>query len=180
MSYPESKVQITTSNYLSFDGKNENLITLGGDIKLTKQLGLSVGVGNYWTHSNGKDTHKPAIEAKLKYNIGDYLNAQARFREIGGDEQYRITFGGSYRFDQHNSVYASVHGTAKYSGEWKYNTGGWLGYTYKFNNGISISGEIQQNIPLNNAKKNVGETIGCFNDSDKSLNVIVSIPITKK
>ena len=58
---------------------------------------------------------KLGLEAKLKYNINDNLNAQARFRKIGDAEQYRVTFGGSYKFDKNNSIYSSVHLTTKHS-----------------------------------------------------------------
>ena len=176
MPFPKLSGFVTSLNYLSFDGTNENLTMVGGNIKLARNLNLSAGVGNYWTHTSEKDTNKPTIEAKLKYNINKSLNAQARFREIGGVEQYRVTFGGNYKINKNNSIYASVHGTAKDSGEWNFNTGGWIGYTHNFKNGISVSGEFQQNIPLNKGSKSVGETLGCFNDSNKMFNVIVSVP----
>ena len=177
MPNPRIITNLSTSNYLSFDGTNENLTMIGGNVKLTPSFSASLGAGNYWTHSKGKDKNEPAIEAKLKYNIGEHLNAQARFREIGGTEQYRVTFGGSYKIDKHQSIYASAHATAKNSNEWKYNTGGWIGYTYNFNNGVSVSGELQQNIPLNKGSKNVGKTLGCFDDSNKMVNVMITVPL---
>ena len=177
MPIPKISGYVSSSNYLSFDGANENLMLLGGSVRLGRNANLMLGVGNDWTLKEGKNKNEPAIEIKGKYNIGEYLNAQARFREIGGCEQYRLTFGGSYAVDQNNSVYASIHTTAKNNGEWRYNTGGWVGYTYKFNNGVSVSGELQQNIGLNRTSKGVGKTLECFDDSNKMFNVIVSVPI---
>ena len=176
MPIPKITGFVSSSNYLSFDGSNENLTIIGAGTQLASNLSLSAGVGNDWKHKPEKNSNKPSAEVKLKYNINKNLNAQARFREIGGDEQYRITFGGSYKLDKRNSIYASIHGTAKDSGKWNFNTGGWIGYTHNFKNGISISGELQQNIPLNSVSKSVGKTLGCFDDSDKMFNVIVSVP----
>ena len=167
---------VSSSNYLSFDGSNENLTTLGGNVKITRDLNLTVGVGNYFTHTSDKNTNEPTIEAKLKYNINDNLNVQARFREIGGVEQYRVAFGGSHKINKQNSIYTAIHATAKDTGKWSFNTGAWVGYTHNFKNGISISGEFQQNIPLNKGSKNVGKTLGCFDDTNKMFNVIVSVP----
>ena len=167
---------VSNTTHFSFNGTVENVTLLGGNIKVTPELNLSLSAGNFLTHTKDKNTNKPIFEAKLKYNIGKYLNTQARFREIGGDEQYRLTFGGSYKIDKRQSVYVTIHGTAKDSGEWKYNTGGWLGYTYQFKNGVSISGEFQQNIPLNKTTKSLGETLSCFDDSDKMFNVILAVP----
>ena len=177
MPIPKITGQVTSLNYLSFDGTNENFTMVQGNTNITPKLSASLGIGDYWTHSANKNTHKPAFEAKLKYNINNNLNAQARFREIGGTEQYRVAFGGSCKFDKHQSIYAAVHTTAKDSDKWSFNAGGWIGYTYKFNNGIAISGELQQNIPLNKTAPSFGRTVSNFDDSNKMFNVIVSVPL---
>ena len=177
MSNPRITGQITNTNYLSFNGENENLTLIGGNVKLSSKLNISLGIGNDWTHSKGENKNKPAIEAKLKYNIRECLKTQFRFREIGGTEQYRVTFGGNYKFDKHNSVYSDLHVTSKDSGKWKYNTGGWIGYPYSFNNGISVSGEFQQNIPLNKGSQSAEKTLAAFDDSNKMFNVILTLPI---
>ena len=169
--------QVTSSNYYSLDGNNENLTMLLASTALNKNTTLTLGFGNDWTVTDGKNKNKPAIEAKAKYNIGENLNTQFRFRKIGGTEQYRVTFGGSHKIDKNQSLYASIHTTAKNSGNWKCNTGGWIGYTYKFKNGTSISAEFQQNIPLNNTKQSVGKTLSAFDDSNKMINVILSVPL---
>lgn len=167
----------SSSNYTSFDGSNENLTTLGAKVALRDDLSVSFGFGNDWTLSkNGESKNKPAIEVKARYNINQNFNTQFRFREIGGDEQYRVTFGGSYSFDKHNSIYAALHATTKHTNEWKHNAGIWVGYTHTFNNGISISGEVQQNIPLNKGSKGFGETISSM-DANKMVNVMLTVPI---
>ena len=166
---------ISTSNYLAFDGNNENLTMLGASAKVAPNTTLSIGFGNDSNINGSKISNKPAFEAKVKYNIGEHLNAQARFREIGGTEQYRVTFGGSYKFDNKNSIYGSVHATSKNNhGDWNHKAGGWIGYTHDFGNGFSVSGELQQNIPLNKTAQSVGKTLGSFNDSNKSFNIIAS------
>ena len=170
----------SSSNYTSFDGSNENLTMLGAKVALRNDLSVSLGFGNDCTvtkDGNGFYTtkNKPAIEVKAKYNIKN-LNTQLRFREIGGDEQYRIAFGGNYSFDKHNSIYAALHATTKYTNEWKHNAGIWVGYTHTFKNGISISGELQQNIPLNKGSKGFGETISSM-DANKMVNVMLTVPI---
>ncbi len=166
----------SSSNYTSFDGSNENLTTLGAKVALSDNLSVSIGFGNDCTIAKNCDgfystKNKPAIEVKAKYNINKNLNTQFRFREIGGDEQYRVTFGGSYSFDKQNSIYSALHATTKHTNEWKYNAGIWVGYTHTFKNGISLSGELQQNIPLKNTK---------LNASDTMFNTILSIPLNKK
>lgn len=177
MPIPKINAQVTSSNYYSPDGNNENLTMLAASTALNKNTTLTFGFGNDWTVADGKNKNKPAIEAKVKYNIGKNLNTQFRFREIGNTEQYRVTFGGSHKINKNQSLYASVHTTAKNSDSWKYNAGGWIGYTYKFNSGTSVSAEFQQNIPLNNTKQSVGKILSSFDDSNKMLNVIFSIPL---
>lgn len=177
MTNPKITGQISSLNYYLLNGSNENVTLIGANYKPLSNLNLSLSIGNDWCYQNGKNEHKPVIEAKAKYNIGNNLNTQFRFREIGGDEQYRVTFGGSYKINKNQSIYAAIHGTAKDSGEWKFNSGGWIGYTYNFKNGVSISGEIQQNISINKATQSIGQTLSSFDDSNKTLNVILSIPV---
>ena len=169
MTEPQLKANISSSNYFDFDKGAENLTMLSASTNLNK-FNLSLGIGSDTSYKifsgNQEVTNNPAFEAKLKYNINDNLNTQARFRKIGDAEQYRVTFGGSYKFDKNNSIYSSAHLTTKHSnGEWKTNTGAWLGYTHKFDN-LSVSAEVQQNIPFNRK----------INSSDTMLNVILSIP----
>ena len=163
------KTGFSSSNYFDLGSGAESLNMLSASTGY-KDLNLSLGLGIYSSYklsSGNQDVkNKPALEAKLKYNINDNLNTQARFRKIGDDEQYRVTFGGSYKFDKNNSIYSSAHLTTKHSnGEWKTNTGAWFGYTHKFDN-LSVSTEVQQNIPFNRK----------INSSDTMLNVILSIP----
>ncbi|MCR5265073.1 MAG: hypothetical protein K6E29_00590 [Cyanobacteria bacterium RUI128] len=164
---------ISNSNYYSFDGSNENL-TLGGiNLKLGQGSNLSIGAGADWTiGTDGASNVNPALEVKYKQNLGHNLNAQVRFREIDGAEQYRVTFGGSHAFNNNNSIYGAAHFTSKYSnGEWGHKTGAWVGYTHNFRGGVSVSAELQQNI-------NIGKPNNIWDmDGNKSLNVIVSIPI---
>lgn len=164
---------VSNSNYFSFDGSNENLTIVGKNYPLTKSTTLSAGVGfdNDIKYTNGKfvtDT-QPAIEVKLKQNIAFptnigngsmSFNSQARFRKIGGSEQYRVGFGANYKIDKNQSVYTAVHATAKNkNGEWNNKAGIWAGYTYSFNHGTSISAEIQYNT-----------------DRTKSFNIMTTIP----
>ena len=166
---------VSTSNYLAFDGSNENLTMVGVSTKVGSNTTFSLGLGNDSNINGSKISNKPALEAKVKYNIGEHLNAQARFREIGGTEQYRVTFGGSYKLDDKNSLYGAFHATSKNNnGDWNHKAGGWVGVTHNFGNGLTVSGEIQQNIPLNKTAQGVGNTLSSFNDSNKSFNVIVS------
>lgn len=166
---------ISNSNYYSLDGSNENLTLFGGNVSLGKSSSLSLSAGADWNvDSDGNSKLNPAFEAKFRQNIGENFNTQVRFREIGGSEQYRVTFGGSYSFDKNNSIYAATHFTSKNNnGDWNHKTGGWIGYTHKFNNGVSVSGEIQQNI-------NIGKhnNLDAF-DGNKLFNVMVSIPLNK-
>lgn len=164
---------LSNSNYFSFDGSNENL-TLGGlNIRLGEGSNFSVGAGADWTeNADGSSNVVPAFEAKFKQNIGQNLNAQARFREINGAEQYRVTFGGSHSLNRNNSIYGAAHFTSKnQNGDWSHKTGAWIGYTHTFRDGISLSAELQQNI-------NIGKPNNIWAmDGNKSFNVIVSIPI---
>ncbi len=177
MPIPKLTGQISVNNYYASNGSNENLTLLQAGLKPCKNLNVTFGVGNDLNISaDGKSENKPAIELKCKYNIGEHLNAQARFREIGGKEQYRLTFGSSYGFDRHHSVYAAVHATTNDFRKGK--TGGWVGYTYATNSGISLSAEVQQNFAINNkTAKNTFETLGSFDDGNKLFNVMISIPI---
>ena len=166
---------ISNSNYYSMDGSNENLTLMGWNFPLGKSTSVSFSGGVDWNiDSKGDSKVNPAIEAKFKQNIGKNLNVQFRFREINCAEQYRVTFGGNYNFDKNNSIYAAAHFTSKDNrSDWTHKTGGWIGYTHKFNNGVSISGELQQNI---NIGKNTD--FDAF-DSNKLFNVIVSVPLGK-
>ena len=170
MTEPEKiKTTFSSSNYFDFDSGAESLNMLSASSGY-KDLNLSLGLGvdsSYKLSSGNQDVkNKPALEAKLKYNINDNLNTQARFRKIGDAEQYRVTFGGSYKFDKNNSIYSSVHLTTKNSnGNWNSNTGAWIGYTHNFKK-ASVSAEFQQNIPFNRK----------INSSDSMINVIVSVP----
>ncbi|MBE7711545.1 MAG: hypothetical protein E7Z92_05335 [Cyanobacteria bacterium SIG31] len=175
MSNPLStKTSFSSSNYYDFGNEINksnfeslntfNLSLQSGDFTATVGIGAST---KFNIHSPQKGvTTVPAVEAKLKYNISNHLNAQARIRKIDDTEQYRVTFGGSYSFDKNNSIYSSAHLTTKHSKKgWKTNTGAWVGYTHNFNN-CSLSAELQQNIPFK----------GKIQPSDTMVNVIVSVP----
>lgn len=163
----------TNSNYIDF-GKDKNksnfesLNTYNLSLQkgnLTTSFGLGVDT-QFNMDSPGKRKNAPAIEAKVKYNITDNINAQARFRKIGDAEQYRVTFGGSYNFNKNNSIYTAAHLTTKHNDSgFKTNTGGWIGYTHKFGK-CSLSAELQQNIPFN----------GDIQSNDTMVNIIASIP----
>lgn len=176
MPIPKLTGQVSTNNYYASDGSNQNLTLIQASTSPVKNLNLTIGVGNNWNiDSQGHSTNKPAIEVKAKYSIGNYLNAQARFREIGGKEQYRMTFGGSYNFDKHHSIYGAVHVSTNDFEQGK--TGSWIGYTYTTNKGVSISAELQQNFNIHN--KNGPDhlkTLTSFDDGNKLFNVMVSIP----
>lgn len=165
----------SNSNYYASDGSNENLSLFGVNAKVIPNTIFSIGIGSDCViNPNGESSNNPAIEAKLKYNINNNLNTQFRFRKIGGTEQYRVTFGGSHKFDKHNSIYAAVHATSKNNhGTWNHKTGGWIGYTYTFNNGVSLSGELQQNINLNGKPTQIGS----FNDGNKLVNMMLTVPL---
>ena len=171
----------SSSNYYGFDEKVESLNTLNTSLK-TGKITTSVGVGidsKYKLNPVFQDlTNKLAVEAKLKYNITDNLNAQARFRKIGDTEQYRVTFGGSYNFNEKDSVYSSAHLTTKNSMDaWSTNTGAWIGWTHNFEK-CSLSAEVQQNIPLNGMSS--PEKARKINPSDTTFNILLSVPFRGK
>ena len=173
MTLPKITPSISTSNYFQFDGRSESLNMLNASTKLGNTT-FTVGLGvdsSYKFASNTEPKNNFAVEAKVKYNISENLNAQARFRKIGATEQYRLTFGGNYNFDKKNSIYGSLHLTEKFNnGERKTNTGAWFGYTHNFND-LSVSLELQQNVPLpDDGKIKIGL-------SDTLFNLIVSIPL---
>lgn len=176
MPIPKLTGQISMSNYYALNGNNENLTMIQAGIKPSKKLNVTIGLGNDNNiDSQGSSVNKPALEIKAKYNIGKYFNTQARFREIGGKEQYRVTFGGSYPLDKNNSIYSALHATTNDFEKGK--VGGWLGYTHNTKSGISISAEFQQNFGINNkTAQNPLKTLGSFNDGNKSVNLIVSVP----
>ncbi len=174
---PNINGYVATSNYFSFNKANENLTLIGGNCNITKKINVSLAIGNDCTTDFKTTKNKPAIEAKIKYNLNKNLNIQSRFREIGGSEQYRLAFGGSHGIDKNNSLYWALHGTCKDNhNEYKLNTGGWLGVSHKCKNGIIVSGEFQQNVPLNSTNKNIWQTLADFKSSDKMASVFVIIP----
>ena len=174
---PEITGQVNITNYASFNGNNETLGLIGFSAPLWKDASLSCGVGADINVFGNEAKINPAAEIKLKQKIGKYLNTQFRFREFFGEaEQYRVTFGGNYKFNDNWSIYGAVHGTAKNNDNWKWNTGGWIGATYTTKGGVDISAEFQQNIPLGkgaDAKK----ALSSFNDGNKMVNVLISIPL---
>ena len=166
---PKINTSFSSSNYFDCASGIESLNTANASTKFGP-VNFSVGVGvdtkTSLADRNSKVTNNLALEAKMKYNITDNLNTQARFRKIGDTEQYRVTFGGNYNFDKNNSIYSSAHLTTKHSNKgWNINAGAWVGYTHNFN-GCSVSAELQQNIPFNQR----------ISSSDTMLNVIFSIP----
>ena len=172
MTEPTINGNFSHQTYVGSDGSVENISLLGASTKLGN-TNLSIGMGNdSYLKDDGTYSNKPIFEAKVKQNFNNNLNAQFRFRETGGVEQYRATVGGSYAFDNQNSIYGAVHATAKNKNDiWSYNTGAWVGYTHNFGK-ASLSVEAQQNIALNGNRTNLGS----FNDGNKYVNVILSIP----
>lgn len=167
----------SSSNYIDFGGTVESLNTLNASFKtgiVTTSLGVGIDSKKPLNQPFKDFTNQPAIEAKVKCNITDNFNLQGRFRKIGEAEQYRVAFGGSYKFDGNNSIYSSVHLTTKNSNnEWSTNTGAWLGFTHDFGR-CSVSAEVQQNVPLNDLSS--PSKIREVNLSDTMVNVIVSVP----
>jgi len=159
----------SSSNYFeasqNIDSFNTlNVSTQVGDVTFSAGVGTNT---SYKPNATGyKTSMVPAIEAKVKYNITDNLNAQARFRKIGDTEQYRVAFGGSYNINNNNSIYAAAHLTNKQTSiSSKTNTGAWVGYTHNFG-GCSLSAELQQNIPFK----------GKVQSGDTMFNLMFSIP----
>ena len=154
MATPSINGYVSTSNYFTpRTGENDNLCLAGINLKKNKlSISLGAGVDTQFkpdTNGNGLETSfKPSFEAKAVYQINKYLNTQARFREIGDAQQYRVTFGGSYKINDVVSVYAAAHATTKQAKDSpsKTNFGAWLGTTFNLNKSLSISTEIQQNI----------------------------------
>ena len=174
MPIPPINGYVSNSNFYSFNKSNENLTMVGGSAKVGNSSTVSFGAGVDVKTSSKGSSAEPVFEAKYNQNIGKNFNAQARFREIGKAQQYRVTFGGKYNINKHNVVYGAAHYTAKDDcGEWNQKTGGWVGYTHTFKGGVALSGEFQQNV-------NIGKPtyIKSF-DGDKSVNVTLSVPLGK-
>jgi hypothetical protein len=181
MPIPKPSFFFANSSYIG-TSNTENLSITGESYSFGKYGTISFGGGvdQKYDYKKGSYSYNPAFEAKYKLNIGNHLNTQVRFREIGGTEQLRATFGGSYKFNDKNSIYTSAHITTKNnSGDIKTNTGLWVGYTHNFDNGMSISGEFQQNVPLNSTT-DIEETLNSWDDGNKSFNVILSVPLCNK
>lgn len=172
---PDFKICGNFSNSTYIDSGNgiETINTFGVSTRFNN-TNFSVAIGNDLKFKGGKrQADNPFFEAKVKQNFNSNFNAQLRFRESGGTEQYRAAFGASYAFDKQNSIYGAIHATAKdKNGNWSYNTGAWIGYTHKFPNGISASAEIQQNIALNGQHTDIRS----FNDGNKMVNFFLTIP----
>jgi hypothetical protein len=167
----------STNEYSVFTGDNTNITLLNAQMNLSKNMDLSLGVGNWWTIEDGKNKNVPALEAKLNYNIGEFLSAGTRYRKLGGNDEYRLTFGSNYNFNKHHSISAETQFTLEKNNNWSKSTGLSLGYTYTFNNGIELTGEIEQGIPLDKDSPSIGYTLGSFKDSEKTFNVSLKIPI---
>ena len=147
----------TSSNYFELNGDTEslNMLTISTNVDKVN-LSFGLGVDSSYIFADKQDVkNNLALEVKAKYNITKDLNLQGRFRKIGDAEQYRLAFGGSYKFDSKNLIYASAHLTTKHTAGdlWKTNTGGWIGYTHKFEN-CSLSAELQKNFSLDKTTYN--------------------------
>ena len=165
------------NNYSAFTGDNYNITLLNLKAKLGKSTDASLGVGNVWTLEEGKNKNVPAMEGILNQNIGEHLSSYARFRKYGKTDEYRVGFQANCNISKKQSIYAGTHYTMDKNEEWNKNTGYWLGYTYEFNNGMTVSAEYEQVIPLEKTAPSVGHTLGSFNDSNKTFNFVLSIPI---
>lgn len=163
----------SNSTYIDSAGGVQSINVIGASTKFNNTT-ISIGIGNDSSYKDGEiQSNNPFFEGKVKQNINDNLNAQLRFRESGGTEQYRVTFGGNYAFDKQNSIYGAAHLTAKDKNDtWSYSTGAFFGYTHTYSNGMATSIEVQQNIPLNGTSPNLTS----FNDGNKSVNFLFTFP----
>ncbi len=169
----------STNDYSMFTKDNTNITLLTAATSLNKNFKFSFGVGNYWTVDAGKHKNVPALELKASNNFGKYMNAAVRYRRLGGTNQYRVIFGANYDINKHHSLSAETYFTMKQSDKWSKGTGISVGYTYAFNNGVELSTELEQGIPLNSDSPSIGRTLGSFSDSEKTFNVKLSVPIFK-
>ena len=165
------------NNYSAFNGDNFNITLANVKTTFGKNTDVSLGLGNVWTYEEGKHKNTPAIEAHLTYNFSDNFNSSARFRKFGKTNEYRVDFTGSYEINKHNSIYAGAQYSIANDGVLNHNAGAWLGYTFTLNNGVSLSAEFEQGVPLNNYETTPGRTIRSFSDSNKTINAVISIPI---
>jgi hypothetical protein len=165
------------NNYSAFTGDNYNITVLNAKAQLGQKTSVSLGFGNVWTVEEGKSSNVPAMEGIVNQDIGEHLSGYARLRKYGKTDEYRIGFQAGCNISKNQSIYAGTHYTMSNYGEWSRNTGYWIGYTYEFKNGTTISTELEQGIPLKETARSIGHTIGSFNDSNKTFNVVISVPI---
>lgn len=170
-------ISLINANHIQLNAKNENLSFITASKSFGNNFNASLGFGADVNSSFGENAStnvRPALEAKIKYNFDNNTNAQLRYRRRGNTDQYRVTFGGNHKLDKHQSIYASAHVTANKGETFSANAGGWVGYTYKFDNGISISAEAQANCPI---KKDLSVGKELQNGGNYLFNVITSIPL---
>ena len=167
------------NNYSAFTGENFNITLLNAKSKVSKHTDISFGFGNVWTYTEKKHKNVPAFEGIFNVNINDNLNTYARYRKFGKIDEYRVGFQGTCGIKSNQSIYAGTHYTVTRDEEWKRATGYWLGYDYEFKNGVSVSAEYEQGIELGGNNPSIGQTLGSFNDSNKTFNLVLSIPIGK-
>ena len=153
MGFPDLKGYASYSNYYDITNKsNEGLLLLGAKTKFNTNTTLSFGVGNDCNiDANGNVKNKPALEVKATQDLGNAGNvnftAQARYRRIDGNDQYRGVVGANYQLKNGAKPYAATHFTTKNGVN---TTGGWVGCSYK-----NVSMELQGNYNLNNHSSSV-------------------------
>ena len=167
------------NNYSAFTGDNYNITLLNAKLQLGQNTSASLGFGNVWTVEEGKSKNVPAVEGIVNQDIGEHLSGYARFRKYGKTDEYRIGFQAGCNISKNQSIYGGTHYTMNNDGEWSKNTGYWIGYTYEFKNGITVSAEAEQGIPLDKTEMSIGHTLGSFSDANKTLNIVISIPFNK-
>ena len=136
-------------NYAGLDN-NETIALMGMSYKPVDNLSLSASLGGDFVFSDGKLKENPAIEAKIQYTpfkdldkpIIKDTNLQFRFREIGGNEQYRLSLNTSYPINKNLSVYTAYYAALKDADKLSFKHGAWLGLSYSKNGNIfSVEGQ---------------------------------------
>lgn len=143
---------VATTNYLSSDFENLSLV----GVKVNSQnFSATAAVGSDVKYSNDECKNALALEAKVTYNLPKDFRVAARFREIDGAEQYRVTAGRSFLKSNLGSAYADTHCTLKHDNKGNNLSGGiWAGYSFKFKNcpNLNVWTETQKNVKPANWK----------------------------
>ena len=152
---PIPKINISTSNYLSADGTLQSFNTANISRKIGNidtQAGFGFNSSTSFISKNPTQ-YNFAAEASAKVKMNNDWNIKVRGRAIGDKVQGRIQVGKSIPLNENNSIYFAGHVSTTYKNSlpanktehWSSNTGGWIGYTHKFDK-LAISTELQQNV----------------------------------